>query len=584
MTNNRKSPKALDRRLSVRTLTLGGAMVGLSLVSCLENTTVEPTGTVEVRVSGLAPQGVAGTVTVTEPDGSDPGISVILPDADALGVSVGIATNVILGTYRITYSPLASHVITDPDDFEDLTVEANQTASAEFIVQVLTGTTGTLEVAVSGLTSSAAGTVTVTALDGSDPGVSIPLPDADAQGISLGVATNVPVGTYRITYSPPSSHVITDPDDFEDVTVEADQMATVEFVVQVMTGTLEVAVSGLTSVAGGTVAVTELDGSDPGVSILLPGADAQGESVGVATNVPVRRYRITYSPPANHVITDPDNFEDVTVVANQTARAEFTVQWAPAPAVAFASDWGAATGNSRNALTDGSKWSGGSAGTSLNVVSASGLDFPTTNVLRVEQAGRWGGVNADGLWPLPNIGETIYFRIYWRNGVTSSDTRAGDKHPIQSCSMAGNNCGDLWWKHNYPGGSTWRLRMGAQDGTGHLFSPGRVMLYNTTYRMEWAMTRIGTTTWNLHARVYDSSGVLVYSDEDFTCVLYQHGETLADLPIVTTNDPTSQQERLIGYQGTASIDTDKTGEYMYFGAYATSLSDWIGPYIPGEGS
>ena len=116
MTDNRKSPEALDRRHFVPIL--GAAIVVASLVSCIENVTiVDPgvrTGTVEVRVSGLIPQGTAGTVTVTEPDGSDPGIDVPLPDADAQGVSLGVATNVPLGTYRITYNPPATHAISGP--------------------------------------------------------------------------------------------------------------------------------------------------------------------------------------------------------------------------------------------------------------------------------------------------------------------------------------------------------------------------------------------------------------------------------------------------------------------------------------
>ncbi len=246
--------------------------------------------------------------------------------------------------------------------------------------------------------------------------------------------------------------------------------------------------------------------------------------------------------------------------------------------LAFASDWSTELGTSVNALTDGGVWDGASGKPDiLEVVVATGLDFPMTNVLRVEQleGATHRNVNVAGAWPLPAIGRWIYKRVYWRNNASTAG-QAGFNHPVQSCAGAGPKCGDLWWRHNFPGGSTWQLQLTTNDTPypENHHSPGRVFAYDTTYRLEWAMKRLSTTTWELHARIYDSNDVLLYADGDF---LNSEGRgSLLDLPTIRTNDPTSQIEALIGWQGGRGVTGG--GEYIYFGGFAVSLTDWCGPY------
>ncbi len=249
--------------------------------------------------------------------------------------------------------------------------------------------------------------------------------------------------------------------------------------------------------------------------------------------------------------------------------------------LAFASDWSTELGKSANALTDGGVWDQVQGIPDvMEVVAAAGLDFPTPNVLRVEQkeGERFKNVNVAGAWALPEIGSSISKRIYWRNNVTTVG-QAGYNHPVQSCAGAGSKCGDLWWRHNYPGGATWQLQLTTNDTPypENHHSPGRVFEYDKTYRLEWQMMRIAALLWELHARIYDSNDVLLYDDIDFRNSAGTG--SLADTPTIRTNDPSSQIEALIGWQGGRGVTGG--GEYIYFGGYAVSLIDWCGPYRAG---
>ncbi len=260
---------------------------------------------------------------------------------------------------------------------------------------------------------------------------------------------------------------------------------------------------------------------------------------------------------------------------------EYTVGGQPPPSLAYASDWRAQLGMSVNALTDGGVWDGVSGSTDvLEVVPATGLDFPLVmpNVLRVEQlkGATHRVVYVAGAWSLPAIGQWIYKRVYWRNNARTAG-QAGFNHPVQSCAGAGPKCGDLWWRHDFPGGSRWQLQLTTNDTPypENHHSPGRVFAYDATYCLEWGMKHLSTTSWELHARIHDSNNVLLYSDGDF---LNSAGSgSLLDLPTIRTADPSSQVEALIGWQAGRGVTGG--GEYLYFGGYAVSLTDWCGPYL-----
>jgi len=261
----------------------------------------------------------------------------------------------------------------------------------------------------------------------------------------------------------------------------------------------------------------------------------------------------------------------------------------PVGSLSFATAWDTETGKSSRALTDGGKWdsvSGSSGQDHLTVIPSGGLDMPfaMANVLQVATPAnaKFQNIIVANAWGLPPVNGTINKRIYWRNGV---DTPGSSRiHMLQSCAKAGGLCNNLWWNSGFPGGTEWELWLGTSktDWPRNIHTQGRVMEYNKTYRLEWQLLRLSTNKWNIHVRIYDSSNVLIYKDSDFNARGNPPRGTLADSPTFTV-DPQSQRETLLGWQA-GSDGVPGSGKFVYFGAYAVSLSGWIGPYVSGEGS
>src|SRR3990172_3528686 len=247
-------------------------------------------------------------------------------------------------------------------------------------------------------------------------------------------------------------------------------------------------------------------------------------------------------------------------------------------AVLFESEWNDSLGNSTTALRDGTRWSTvlGSSD-ALYIVSSEGFDFPMANILRSEQEDSVSakGVIGEALWPLPDIGETIYFRIYWRNenptAATGGDTH---NHPIQPCRLAGSDCPSAWLVHTHVGLPGWDMGVSYESPgpTKRFKVPTNSLSYNTTYRIEWAQTRVDTNTWNGHMRLYASNGTLLYDDDDFST----GSETLAENVNVFFNNAEAIQDMLIGWEGGAGVVGG--GEYHYYGGFAVCDTTWCGAY------
>ncbi|HWO89532.1 MAG TPA: hypothetical protein VNL98_10320, partial [Gemmatimonadales bacterium] len=452
------------------------------------------------------------------------------------------------------------------------------------------GETGTLEVRVSGLASSAAGTVTVTRPDGTDPGVTVAMPNADSQGVSLGVATGVPVGTYRIAYTPPSSHLLTDASNTKDVTVSANSSARADFTVQAV-GTLEVRVSGFAAGAtsAGSVAVTRPDGSPSGVSVSLP-TPSNGASLGTAPNTPVGTYRVTYTPPSGYARTDSSAFKDIAVGVGQSARAEFGVRELSAgPALVFASDWRAATGSTVAAVGDGGKWDVVNL-SALDVVvnaAAQGLTgWPSTNALRLEyntpSSGAHGVTKAiASAWSAPNVGETLYFRYYVWVGLSGVDSGCSN-HPIQHAPGAGSQ--PLWVKFEQFSGNSFVYTLEPQNAQNHYHRWQVNLTRNTTYRLEYKVTRTGSETFDLSARVYDGNNTLLFDDDDFLCNQFGHNNHKLNSVETAFDVAAANVARLGGMMIVDQGCLNRPGEYICYGAFAVSQVDWCGEYRPGEAS
>jgi hypothetical protein len=208
----------------------------------------------------------------------------------------------------------------------------------------------------------------------------------------------------------------------------------------------------------------------------------------------------------------------------------------PPPPVAgglmFSSDWSTATGRTSAALLDAGKqvhWDVIAGNGVLNtVMSSAGLDFPTANVLRV--SGGWrsspAGAAAEnprleqsrGHLRVPAIGETTSYRWYIRVVVPNSYTGDNLTHPIQD----GINGQSSNWQQevrtatNGTWTMTWNVDGGGQnDWPNNRWTLNAPLSKNQTYRVEMQIHRISATTFNLHARVYNSANQLIAGDANF---------------------------------------------------------------------
>jgi hypothetical protein len=255
----------------------------------------------------------------------------------------------------------------------------------------------------------------------------------------------------------------------------------------------------------------------------------------------------------------------------------------PAGSFLFEADWSTATGNSDAALLDNGKstpWGIIGGNNPLVRVVASrdeGLDFPTTNVLKVDfDAGNGAAKTVEfAAMPLLNVGETRYYRTYLRmafpNGLSDPST-----HPIQAGIATGAAAWIIDIMHNLADG--WRFRFNLQQGLQNaapwnlVYSPR--LEKNTTYRIEWAIRRDGPLTFQLSARIFSVDGRPLYDDRDFT---NSNGSgTLALGHSFNINDPTSLARITSGTNGLANPPSRFT--YSYQAALCVRDGDWCGAY------
>lgn len=265
-----------------------------------------------------------------------------------------------------------------------------------------------------------------------------------------------------------------------------------------------------------------------------------------------------------------------------------------ASSLVFASAFDNSTGNSSTALRDGTNW------TSLNgsndncaVIAATGLGFPAAmdNVLHIVT--EWNGSGSSSKIPrltggltIPDVGESIFYRWYFRADVPTSVPTWGSPHPIQDGPDGGN--------------FNWELETRRGTG-GTVFSPMWTLANNafpnnrwaaldaldvgSTYRFELQLFRKSTTTYQLNARVYDTDDTtLLLSNADFINQTGVGSTSLADNPEFTFGDINQLANFQCGtngaFQGTVSGDHPVT--FCYQSGFAVSATSWCGPYVNGE--
>lgn len=279
----------------------------------------------------------------------------------------------------------------------------------------------------------------------------------------------------------------------------------------------------------------------------------------------------------------------------------------PGPSNAFFSDWRFALGTGIDACGDNGKWNGGFTSTGdgkLTVVSTAGLGAPTdmANCLRVNltsdilgDAGRM--VQATGQWSIPAVGNSIYFRLYFRSDWTDG-LSVGNPHFIQHGGLTPG----MEWVYRAPGGDSGRGESQASSIETNFFASsgtypnnnfaaggyghGTLTSSGVWNRQEWQFLRDTTNTAQLTVRIYNGAGVLTWTNVDMW------GDLSARLSVANPSfpltdlgggaNPTNQLSTInLGNNGPGSQPAGNN--YFYFGGFAVNLSGFPGPYSLARG-
>jgi hypothetical protein len=439
---------------------------------------------------------------------------------------------------------------------------------------------GVIRVTIVGLQAgfTTAGSATITGSGIATP-VTIELP-----AVSSGEAT-VAVGTYHVVYAPPAGYTMAPGSSNEvDVTVIEGDTAGVVFSVVQADGTLRLTVAGVDAGApnAGTAQVlrTDIGGQVPfGVVVPLSGAADSSVLPGA--------YTVTYTPPTGHqLVAGQTNPRGISVQSNAVTTVAFNVELPPPPPpgdIVFHSDFSTALGTSDAAVLDTSKavpWGIRSAGI-MEVISSAGLDFPTANVLRISSANGSGGlIRRTGL-PVPAVGGSLWYRWYIRQ-THADNLEDNETHPIQDGQAAGN-CNWLFHvMHNHGGTGKWGPQFRA--GSGNVFQNtywwGPILDKGVTYRFELQIHRVGTGTYQMHVRVFNSADAMILSDVNFTNSNEGGNLTLANNPTINFNNVANLDGLNGGCNGIAGTNPPSF-IYGYQSGFAVSTAGWIGAYAGG---
>jgi hypothetical protein len=266
-----------------------------------------------------------------------------------------------------------------------------------------------------------------------------------------------------------------------------------------------------------------------------------------------------------------------------------------ASGVIFETTWDTATGAATNAVTDGGRWPNywefGSGG--LMSVVAGGPNGH--NALRVQQRGATYAANIQVNDVLPATTD-VYLRYYFKNDDTSG---AGD-HVVQFDTWALDN---MEFMRKDSAGADWSFVIGVY-GCGYTYPigywrPKGRLAHGTWYRIEYFVHYVDATHLQVHPRVYDTNGTLLFADADFQQSDYGTATwngsstwTLASY-YAGNNSFCVNPNAAVGAGGHALRNFEvgnngqqgaaDTGLYWYFAAIQIRSDTWPGP-VPGVGA
>lgn len=264
----------------------------------------------------------------------------------------------------------------------------------------------------------------------------------------------------------------------------------------------------------------------------------------------------------------------------------------PPTGVIFESNWATELGGSDNAVRDGGRWSwyaefnGADPTVQLLSVVSGGPD--ARNALRVQQRGEVFAANIEKDDFIP-LSTDYYVRYYMRNDDTSP---SGD-HVV---TVETFNYPNLTYMRKYSDTGSWEFVISMYGCGEHyplnhwgpwqrwpltLAAPAQ-MSSGQWYRFEYHIDFVDATQIQVHPRVYDATGTLLFDDDDFRQQDWTGSapddRTLASYYAAGGSfcvDPTYMNDFGMGNNGQAGAQD--TGLSWYFAAVQIRNDTWPGP-------
>lgn len=274
-------------------------------------------GAIQVVVTGLT--GAAGGTAVAQRTDAAAAPRVI--PVPASGTALGTAIPV--GVYSVSYTPPTGFLdASAANPVAGLSVATGATATAGFAVSVAPGSIRVVVTGIAGATLG--GQVSAIRTDNTGNTFTIDL-ETPTSGQSTGDITNVPAGNYNVTYTPPSGYQLAagsaNP---QVVSVAAGGTGNVTFAGQVIPGSVQITVTGLSgALGGGQVSARRTDNTGSTFSASLP-APTSGSSTGSIAGLPPGDYNVSYAPPVGYQLASQSP-QIVAVVSGAQASASFAV-------------------------------------------------------------------------------------------------------------------------------------------------------------------------------------------------------------------------------------------------------------------
>ncbi|HYC52478.1 MAG TPA: hypothetical protein VEB19_15305 [Gemmatimonadaceae bacterium] len=274
--------------------------------------------------------------------------------------------------------------------------------------------------------------------------------------------------------------------------------------------------------------------------------------------------------------------------------------------VVFHSDWSSGRGRASTAIRDASKkrpWQiyiGGQErgqAVACSVVDGRALGFPTANCLQVDcivgvphndmqefHTGQVSNLPGGNAWPIPQVGESLYYRVYKRlaypHHVTEPPPTGNNNHCLEERSGSRTN----WSWTFYTAAEGWNPTFNVWvAGLPTRFALGGMrpirLARDRVYRLEWAVHRVSVDRRRHEARIYDGDDRLLHSTREFST-----GRMSLD-GFTAPMNPTQLDGLQLGTNGMGFNPPNEPRRSVipawFFAGVAVSNGGWCGAYRNG---